>query len=95
MKWWASVLLIILGWTILLPSAPAHVFLEQPGHEVLSDVDVCHSAAPAVSTSGDMPCINESSSSPVPSLTAVFAQQFQPVLTQLILSTQNGHPPKA
>ncbi len=47
---------IVLG-IIIPPVMPA--FSGNGNHAVLGTLDVCHSAMPALSSNGDMPCMNE------------------------------------
>jgi hypothetical protein len=96
MKWVSCILLVILTCTVLTPFSPISLIIidgqEQP---VLGNLDVCTSAAPALSSTGDMPCVTlHSFDLPIP-LTLATSDTFHPVFTEVVFTAPSEHPPKA
>jgi hypothetical protein len=85
------VLAALLTGVVAPPSLP---FLHAAGSEaMLGTLDVCHQNAPALSPSGDMPCMSECSGHPVPcTRTAVIAVDA-PRFHHLLLTSRDERPP--
>ena len=58
-------------------------------------LDVCHSATPALSSNGDMPCMNECPCKQGLVPVIVYAEKIDPLFTHFLLASQNERPPKA
>lgn len=58
MKWKSVLILLSIALSIVLP--PSFPLLSDHGATAaIGTLDVCHSAMPALSSNGDMPCVNE------------------------------------
>jgi len=86
--------LLAIALTIVVPPALSFM-VDQGGEAVLGTLDVCHSATPALSSNGDMPCINECMNQPLPQglskVSAVAAPRFKP----FCIAFQDERPPKS
>ena len=65
MRFTAIIVLIALSLTVLAPPTFALTFSGDKA-PVFGTLDVCHTATPALSTNGEMPCVNETASLPLP-----------------------------
>lgn len=94
MRWQAVILLIALALTAALP--PSLAFApdsdEQPS---LGTLNVCHSAAPALSSNGDMPCVNECPCRHVPAVSVALTKPNVPLFPEFLLISGNERPPQA
>jgi hypothetical protein len=89
------ILLVVLAFTVLAPMTSFTLISVNDGRSFLGNLDVCHAAAPALSSNGEMPCVSASpcSSGPiVPVSSFVPAPQF---FVELLLSTRNEQPPRS
>lgn len=57
-RWFSCLMFLVLAAGILTPPAPSLVILER-GEDAIGTLDVCHAAAPALSSGGEMPCAVE------------------------------------
>lgn len=94
MKAQAIIILIAILLGALLPQSLPFLALHSD-REAIGALDVCHSAAPALSSAGEMPYLGECPCKPVPPAFAVFSSIVTPVFTQSLFSTRNERPPKA
>jgi hypothetical protein len=95
MKWVSIILLIVLAFTVLAPlSSFTFVFVQKSG-SFLVNLDVCRSAAPALSTSGEMPCVSACPCSFAPTVSISTNEPAYSLFTELILASRNEQPPKA
>lgn len=94
MRWQAVIVLIALAFTIALPPS----FTASGGSDeqpVLGSLDVCHSATPALASSGGMPCMFECPCNPVPAPSIVYSEQTNSVITDTLLISRNERPPQS
>jgi hypothetical protein len=94
MRWQSIIVLMAIALSIVLPPA-LPIMAAQGGRVEIGTLDVCHSATPALSTSGDMPCINDCKNQPLPlglsTVPAVAAPLFKP----FSIAFQDERPPKS
>lgn len=64
MRWQAVIVLLAIAFSIVVP--PSLPLIGHGGQMAIGTLDVCHSTAPALSSNGEMPCLNEYLSSPLP-----------------------------
>jgi hypothetical protein len=95
MKSVTFILLIVLSFTVLAPVTSFTFMAVNDGRSFLGTLDVCHSAAPALSSNGEMPCVGLAPFSAPPALSVFFTEPVQPVFTELILTTSSEHPPRS
>jgi hypothetical protein len=95
MKAAASLLLIILACTALMPASPVLFLADRGCEQAVGNLDVCHSGVPAIATGGEMPCIGAGAGIQAPSFIHISTEQSYQLLTHFLLSAQNEHPPKA
>jgi len=95
MKLVTLILLIILASTVLAPMTLFTLTIVNDGVSFLGTLDVCNSAAPALSSNGEMPCVNVTASKLPFYLTITTSDSFHPVFTEVVLTAPNEHPPKA
>jgi hypothetical protein len=95
MKWVSIILLVVLAFTVLAPLSSFSLTIVQKGSSFLDNLDVCHSAAPALSSSGEMPCVSVCPCSTVPTVSISIHEPFFPRFTERIVIAPNEHPPKA
>ncbi len=94
MKWQAIliVLCIVLG---LLAPPTAPLIGNHGPCAVLGALDVCHSAMPALSSVGDMPCMNDCSRLHLPLAHSAAAEPVISPLQSTLLVFQDERPPEA
>jgi hypothetical protein len=96
MKWATVTLLIVLAFTVLTPLSSFSLFVAvEHGGEVFSNLDVCHSSTPALSSNGEMPCVPMTATGIIPAVFVTFNETAHPVFTELILTTRNEQPPQS
>jgi hypothetical protein len=95
MKWVTIILLVVLAFTVLAPLSSFTLTIVQKDRSFLANLDVCHSAAPALSSSGEMPCVIICPCSSVPTVSISAHEPFLPRFTERIIIAPNEHPPKA
>jgi len=94
MRWKAVIVLLAVLIGIVVP--PSLPLLTTTGVEAsLGTLDLCHKAAPALFSHGEMPCMNECPCQPLPlasiAIPAAAASAFKP----LLLPFQDERPPQA
>jgi hypothetical protein len=89
------ILLIVLAFTVLAPMASFTIITVNDGRSFLGNLDICHAAAPALSSNGEMPCLPIAVHSAIPSLSMTDREPGNPLFTELILTTRNEHPPRS
>jgi hypothetical protein len=93
MKWSALIVLFAIALSIVLP--PSLPFLSDHGTmAAIGTLDVCHSATPALSSNGDMPCVNECPCRHLPLVASNNAEIFTPPFKPLLIAFQDERPPK-
>jgi hypothetical protein len=95
MKWVSVILLIVFAFTVLAPMTLFTLTIVNDGVSFLGNLDVCHSAAPALSSNGEMPCVPMAVHRVIPSLSMTNHEPGNPLFTELILTTRNEHPPRS
>lgn len=89
----AIIVLIALSLTVLAPPSFA-LAIHGDKAPVLGTLDVCHSAAPALSANGEMPCVHEGVSLPLPLTLNNVAEIVNPPFRPFHISFQDELPPK-
>jgi hypothetical protein len=93
MKWKAVIVLLAIALSIVVP--PSLPFLSDHGAmAAIGTLDVCHSAIPALSSNGDMPCVNECFCRPLPVGQYTIAEPVNPLLKPSAISFQDERPPR-
>lgn len=93
MKWQALIVLLAIAFSIAVP--PSLPFVSDRGAmAAIGTLDVCHSAAPALSSNGDIPCMGECAG-----LSFLFAlnnaaEIAVPLLQPFSIVFQDERPPK-
>ena len=95
MKLVASILLVLLVITAVAPVTCFAIVITNDGSSFLGNLDVCHSATPALSSNGEAPCVSLAFCSIVPSFSVSFTEPVHPVYSELILTSSSEHPPKS
>jgi hypothetical protein len=95
MKSVTFILLIVLAFTVLAPVTSLSFMAVNDGRSFLGTLDVCHSAAPALSSNGEMPCVGLAPCTAPPTLSVSFTEPVHPVFTELILTSSSEHPPRS
>jgi hypothetical protein len=93
MKWQAVIVLLAITLSIVVP--PSLPFLS--GHGAMASIgtlDVCHSATPALSSNGDMPCVNECPCRPLPLAQNKVIIVPNSHLSPYFIAFQDERPPK-
>jgi hypothetical protein len=93
MKWQALIVLLAIALSIIVP--PSLPFLSDHGATTaIGALDVCHSAMPALSANGDMPCVSESLCRPLHLDLYDISAMVNPPLKLSAMSFQDERPPK-
>ena len=94
MRWQSIIVLLAIALSIVVPPT-LPIMAAQGGQAEIGTLDVCHSATPALSSNGDMPCINSGMNQPLPlglsKVPAVAAPRFAP----FNIAFQDERPPKS
>lgn len=94
MKWNAVIVLFAILISVVVP--PSLTLITATGTQAsLGELDVCHSAAPALSSNGEMPCVHSNTSKLPMYLSITTSDPFHPVITEVVFTSPNEHPPKA
>ena len=90
----AIMVLLSLAAGVMVPPAPALLFAPD-GMPCYGTLDVCHSAAPALASGGEMPCVNEClyDRSPVVSVTTF--DQPNPLFAFFLIPSSIEKPPRS
>jgi hypothetical protein len=88
-------LLIVLAVTLVAPLSSFSLVIAGKDCSMLSTLDVCNSAAPALSSNGEMPCVHMTTNGIIPVVFVTFHEKIYPVFTELILTTRNEQPPQS
>jgi hypothetical protein len=95
MKWVSVILVVILAFTVLAPLSPFALIMDRQEQPLVGNLDVCNSAAPALSSNGEMPCININSSKIPVYLSITTSDPFHPIFSEVVFTAPNEQPPKA
>lgn len=94
MRWQSIIVLLAIVLSIAAPPA-LPIMVAQGGQAEIGTLDVCHSATPALSSNGDMPCISASMNLPLPQglikISVVAVPRFKP----FSIAFQDERPPKS
>ena len=88
-------LLVVLMFTALGPLTVFTFTAVDDGSCFFGNLDVCHTAAPALSSNGEMPCVGLAPCSAAPTLSISFIEPAHPVYAELILTSRTEHPPRS
>lgn len=91
----STVVLAVLLLTALSPLGALTFPAVCTGQPVLGNLDVCHHAAPALSSQGDMPCVGSCTCTNVPTVVVATVVQPTPLLFCYLLPSKNDRPPQA
>jgi hypothetical protein len=89
------ILLMVIAVALVTPLSSFSLNIAGNGCEVLTALDVCNSAAPALSSNGEMPCVHMTAYGIIPLLFVTIHETACPVFAELILSTRNEQPPQS
>jgi len=64
-------------------------------HAMIDNLDVCHTAIPALSSNGDMPCVHQYPCSHMPLVQNIITKIVNPRIKPLLIAFQDERPPKA
>jgi len=95
MKLTAGILLTVLLVTAFSPVALLSFPVIHAGTPVLGLLDVCHSSIPALSSSGEMPCMGQRLWIQVPFQAFVYVAPSPLQFPVFILTSHFDHPPQA
>ena len=88
-------LLIVLAVTMVTPLSSFTLSIAGKECAMLTTLDVCHSATPALSSNGEMPCVHITANIIIPAVIVSIHETAYPVFTELILTTRNEQPPQS
>ncbi len=94
MKWQAVIVLLAIALTVLAPPA-LPLMIVHDGHSQIGVLDVCHSAAPALSASGEMPCLNSFPLDQQPKPFITYSIQHKPLFSQYLSTFDTEQPPQS
>ncbi len=86
------VLLAVAFGVIVPPLIPMAAHDESP---MIGNIDICNSGVPALSSNGEMPCMNECPCKQGLVPVIVYAEKIDPLFTHFLLASRNERPPKA
>jgi hypothetical protein len=95
MRWTSILVLIMLTFTIVTPISLFSLIMTENKDEMLMNLDVCHSAAPALSSNGEMPCVSVCPSTSDPTISISTQTPAHQILKELLLTSRNEHPPRS
>ena len=94
MRWRAVIVLLVLGFSAIAPSSLP--WLGDHGQKAsIGTLDLCHAATPAIASSGEMPCLNETSCRPCQPAQTDAVRIEKPLFKPFVLILQEERPPKA
>ena len=94
MKLKAVIVLLALGLSIALP--PSLALMTTHGNQAaIVTLDVCHAAAPALSSNGEMPCVNVCTFHALPLSQLMASESSAPLSKPFFIAFQDERPPKS
>lgn len=94
MRWTSIIVLLAIALSIVVPPA-LPIMAARDGQAEIGTLDICHSATPALSSNGEMPCIHACMNQPLPpglsTVPAVATPRFKP----FCIAFQDERPPKS
>ncbi len=94
MRWQSIILLLALVLSIAAPPA-LPIMAAQGGQTEIGTLDVCHTATPALSSHGDMPCINVCMNQPLPQGLSTVSVVAPSLFKPFCIAFQDERPPKS
>jgi hypothetical protein len=94
MKWQAVIVLLAIALSIFVPPSLS-LTSGQNGHAMIGTLDLCHKGNPALSVSGNMPCVSESSCHFLPLSLQEISEIVNPRIRPFFIVFQDDHPPKS
>ncbi len=94
MRWQSIIVLLAIALSIALPPA-LPIMADQDGQAEIGTLDVCHSTTPALSSNGEMPCINECMNQPLPPGLSTVSDVAPPRFKPFGIAFQDERPPKS
>jgi hypothetical protein len=88
-------LIVLIAIAVSTVASPSLLAIAHDRETMIGVLDVCHSVTPALSSNGDMPCVNERPRSRVLFLFVASSESPQFFLIQMPIPKMNEHPPKA
>jgi hypothetical protein len=95
MKGTAYIVIIAITIAALSPITLLTVPVNHAGQPVLGDLNVCRSSTPALSSNGDMPCVNVSPCPQAPPLSIAIFHPSVSRVTLHVMSSEVEQPPRA
>ena len=92
MRWQSIILLLAITLSIVVP--PSLQLAGRGAQAAIGTLDVCHSATPALSSDGEMPCLTECSGSPLPLALQEVIHLLSLPDTSIFIAFQDERPPK-
>ena len=93
MKLQAVIILLAIALSIVVPpSLP--MLISQDAEASIGTLDVCHSATPALSSNGDMPCLHETTCRPAALALFAYLHPENNPLKPLFIAFQDERPPR-
>jgi hypothetical protein len=89
----ALIVLLAIAFSIAGPPSLS-LTLSDGGNPVIGTLDVCGSTTPALSSEGDMPCLNECPSYPLPLALYKAPEIVNPPSKPLLIAFQDERPPQ-
>jgi hypothetical protein len=93
MRWESVIVLAAITLSIIVP--PSLPLAYRGGQAEIGTLDVCHSATPALSSNGDMPCAIECPCLPLPLALAENARVHNSSIQAFFLTRNQERPPEA
>jgi hypothetical protein len=94
MRWQAVIVIAAIALSMVVP--PAFLLSGAYGTQTaIGTLDICHSATPALSSNGEMPCLHECTSIPLPVAQYHIAKIENSPLKPIFIAFQVEHPPKS
>jgi hypothetical protein len=93
MKWQAVIILFAIAVSIAVPPSLSLTVVRDK-QNAIGVLDVCHSAAPALFSNGDMPSISALPFCSLPLDACMAAESVVPSFKHLLIAFQNDRPPK-
>ncbi len=94
MKWQAIIVLAAIALSIVIP--PSLPLVTENGAQAsIGTLDICHSAIPALSSSGEMPCVGECPCLPSPLSRTEILHTADLSFKPFLIPFQDERPPKA
>ena len=94
MRWQSIIVLLAIALSIVVPPVLPNM-IARGGQAELGTLDVCHSATPALSSNGDMPCIHEGMNQLLPQELSKVSAVAVPRSKPFCIAFQDERPPKS